>query len=222
MLNKELLERIGKLGYPLFDTDNEPSANETIRDVVKSNDVRLWEGFPIILATANKEKLFEFDKMKDLLKNKNEYKNYSTLLLLSLSLYKVLTVKFGWADDLYDKLTLNDKNKMKKFVSNFKNNTDLKIGSKRLNPQRITATFANYSNRQESEIKNIEYRNEELSLEYAMSQIFTAKQKEILLKRAQGKKLTKTEREYFYRVVKKKAIALANPDLQKLAQRVIV
>ena len=63
--------------------------------------------------------------------------------------------------------------------------------------------------------------NNELALEYALSQIFTPKQKEIFLKRLRGKKLTKTEREYFYRVVKKKAVALTNQDLQRLAQQIL-
>lgn len=75
--------------------------------------------------------------------------------------------------------------------------------------------------KEDSEIKKIDNIHDELSLEYALSQIFTPKQKEIFLKRLQGKKLTKTEREYFYRVVKKKALALANVDLQRLAQQVI-
>ena len=74
---------------------------------------------------------------------------------------------------------------------------------------------------EDSEIRKIDNIHDELSLEYALSQIFTPKQKEIFLKRLQGKKLTKTEREYFYRIVKKKAMALANADLQRLAQQVI-
>jgi len=34
-------------------------------------------------------------------------------------------------------------------------------------------------------------------------------------------KLSKTETEYFSRVVKKKLLALANPDLHRLARRLI-
>ena len=90
-----------------------------------------------------------------------------------------------------------------------------------MNPQKIERLFENYFKSERPEVENIKNIHDELSLEYALSQIFTAKQKEIFLKRLQGKKLTKTEREYFYRVVKKKAMALANVDLQRLAQQVI-
>ena len=43
------------------------------------------------------------------------------------------------------------------------------------------------------------------------------KQKELFLKKLRGEKLTRTEIEYFSRIVKKKALALAHPELHKLA-----
>jgi aldehyde:ferredoxin oxidoreductase len=60
-----------------------------------------------------------------------------------------------------------------------------------------------------------------LALEYSLSQIFTARQKELLSKRLDGLSLTKSEREYYSRAVKKKVVALANQDLQRLAQRIL-
>jgi hypothetical protein len=59
-----------------------------------------------------------------------------------------------------------------------------------------------------------------LGLEYALSQVFSPKQKELFLKKLRGEKLTKTEKEYFSRVVKKKVLVLANPQLQRAAQKV--
>ncbi len=47
--------------------------------------------------------------------------------------------------------------------------------------------------------------------------IFSAKQKELVFKRLKGLHLSKTEREYFSRVVKKKLAAIADPELQGLA-----
>jgi hypothetical protein len=42
------------------------------------------------------------------------------------------------------------------------------------------------------------------------------------MKKLKGEKMTKTEREYFSRSVKKKVLALANPDLHKLATRLVM
>jgi hypothetical protein len=54
-----------------------------------------------------------------------------------------------------------------------------------------------------------------------MSQIFSTKQKELVMKKLKGEKLTKTEREYFSRVVKKKVMALANTQLHRLSQKLL-
>ncbi|MFO7599926.1 MAG: hypothetical protein R6X27_08975, partial [Candidatus Desulfacyla sp.] len=49
--------------------------------------------------------------------------------------------------------------------------------------------------------------------------LFSAKQEELILKKLNGEPLTKTEREYYSRVVKKKLKALADKNLQELASR---
>ena len=47
--------------------------------------------------------------------------------------------------------------------------------------------------------------------------LFSAKQKELVFKKLRGQHLTKTEREYYSRVVKKKLTAIADSDIQELA-----
>jgi len=49
--------------------------------------------------------------------------------------------------------------------------------------------------------------------------LFSPKQEELILKKLNGEPLTKTEREYYSRVVKKKLKALADRNLQELASR---
>ena len=44
---------------------------------------------------------------------------------------------------------------------------------------------------------------DEFELEFALSQIFSKKQKELFLKKLKSGKLTKTEREYYSRSVRK-------------------
>ena len=58
-------------------------------------------------------------------------------------------------------------------------------------------------------------------LDRHMDEIFSAKQKELFLKKINGKKLTKTEKEYFSRVVKKKVLAMANPDLHHMSKKLL-
>jgi len=64
-------------------------------------------------------------------------------------------------------------------------------------------------------------KHEELSLEYALSQMFSPKQKELFKKKLEGLLLTKTEKEYYSRTVKKKVVALANTELHRLAQKLM-
>lgn len=50
-----------------------------------------------------------------------------------------------------------------------------------------------------------------------MDHLFSEKQKELVFKKARGLHLTKTEREYYSRVVKKKLAAIADAEMQGLA-----
>lgn len=221
MENKDLLQRLSKLGFPLFDVDSNLQVNETVSELVKSNDLRLWEGFPVVFANANKDRAFNFNEIKKIIKNKKDYDNFFLLFLISLALYKFLSLRIPWVNELYGNLEVKDKEKVKKFMDDFKKNKSFIVSVKTLDAERLRKNFNNYFNQFDSDAKKIKTNYKELSLEYAMSQIFTIRQKEIFLKRASGKKMTKTEREYFYRVIKKKAIALANQDLHLLAQKTI-
>jgi hypothetical protein len=51
--------------------------------------------------------------------------------------------------------------------------------------------------------------------------LFAPKQEALILKRLNGEEFTKTEREYYSRVVKKKLRAITDHDLQQLASRLV-
>ena len=57
------------------------------------------------------------------------------------------------------------------------------------------------------------------SLDALLDRLFSPKQKELVLKKRDGKTFTKTEREYYSRTVRKKLEAIASEELAKLAQR---
>ncbi|MFC2170320.1 hypothetical protein ACFLRM_07180, partial [Acidobacteriota bacterium] len=92
---------------------------------------------------------------------------------------------------------------------------------KQLSSVRVVNTFKNYFRHAELDFKDYVDKKDEFDLEYGLSQMFSMKQKELFLKKLKGEKMTKTEREYFSRSVKKKVAALANSDLHKLAARLV-
>ena len=107
------------------------------------------------------------------------------------------------------------------FGNSLRHGTNVRIGNYEFRLERLKQVLKNYRLKETRELKNLGDKYEEMSLEFALSQIFSPKQKELFLKRLKGAVLTKTEREYFSRTVKKKAAALANAELHHLAQRVI-
>ncbi len=86
-----------------------------------------------------------------------------------------------------------------------------------MSSQRLKSTFDSYFQEKQTKLHTLLSLKEELGLEYALSQVFSPKQKELFFKKLKREKLSKTEREYFSRVVKKKALALANAELHRLA-----
>lgn len=219
--NNNLFRKVGELGYPLFETEEHADANEILADVVKSGDSRLWQGFPVMLANSAKRALFEHNQVLSLLKSPKERDHFRLLLLMSLALYRVLNLKFAWAAELSENLSPSDEREIIKILKKLKADEDLALGQVRMSAEKIKSTFQNYFEQTRSKLENLLSVREEFGLEYSLSQIFSPKQKELFLKKLRREKLSKTEKEYFSRVVKKKVLALANPDLHRLARRLI-
>jgi len=59
------------------------------------------------------------------------------------------------------------------------------------------------------------------NLDTHLDRLFSPKQKELVLKKRDGKAFTKTEREYYSRVVRKKLTAIAAADVGALARKLI-
>ncbi len=54
-------------------------------------------------------------------------------------------------------------------------------------------------------------------LDLHLNTLFAPKQKELVLKKDKGETFTRTEREYYSRIVKKKLEALANTEIREIA-----
>jgi hypothetical protein len=218
MDKNQLLKKAKALGYPLFEIEEPIDVSATLAEVVMSSDRRLWEGFPVMFANSLERRLFDYEKVQSRLKEPRKKHLFHRLVMMSLALYEYLGVELAFADK-FQKSDFFDRKVYKDYLNHFKEEKDLEDINGTMSTERVVNSFKNYFKRAEINLKEVAEMQDEFELEYAMSQIFSKKQKEIFLKKLKGEKLTKTEREYYSRSIKKKVAALANPDLHKLASK---
>lgn len=221
MENSDFLKRVNELGFPLFGVEEEKNANLTLADMVSSGNLRLWEGFSVVLANSAEKGLFNYDKVNCYLKNPSDKSRLASLVVLSLALYRLFNLRFSWADGFYKTLSDDSKKEFSVFLKQLKHNSEFNVAGCEMSTQRLKTAFNNYFNKGRNKLNELLSVRNELSLEYSLSQVFSPKQKELFLKKLKREKLTKTEKEYFSRVVKKKVLALANPELHLLAQKLL-
>ena len=221
MVNDKLFENLDRLGFSLMEPKEDFNANKKLAEVVKSKDTRLWEAFPVLLANAAHEYSFDKDQVLKNLTTREDQESFQDLLLLSLALYQYYHLSFDWSNPLKKQLSDQDAARLQKFRNNIAHGDVFYVGKKRFIPDRLFEIFNNYFKKDAEKTKQLKEKYEELSLEYALSQVFSPKQKELFKKKLKGEPLNKTEREYYSRAVKKKVSALANPDLHRLAQKLM-
>lgn len=221
MKNDNLVKKVSALGFPLFETEDDQNANLTLAQVAKSRDLRLWEGFPVVLANSAEKELFNYDKVNYYLKKPFDKSYFTSLVALSLALYQFFNLKFSWVDKLYSSLSNKEKKEFGGFLDKLKNDNELRCAGQVMSTQRLKTVFSNYFKQAQAKLEDFLSVKEELGFEYALSQVFSPKQKELFYKKLKREKLTKTEKEYFSRVVKKKVLALANSELHRLSQRLL-
>lgn len=221
MKSNNLFKRLSMLGFPLFETEDSQDANATLADMVKSKDLRLWEGFPVVLANSAEKGLFNYEMVKSHLYRSSDKSCLDSLMSMSLALYKALKLKFSWADRFYKPLLVDRKKELSSFLKKLKKDEELKVAQRVIDSQRLKSTFNNYLSQAQSKLNDLLSVKEEFGLEYALSQVFSPKQKELFFKKLKREKLTKTEKEYFSRVVKKKVLALVNSELHRLAKQIV-
>ena len=221
MTDKKLLTSLSKLGFPLFEPDEFEDVNETLAKVVKESDTRLWEGFPVLLSTAGENYKFSLEQVEKQLKTKEQKYRFHSLILLSGSLYSLYHLYFPWWNRFKKQLSVEDKSLVKKWRNFLVHNQTLEFKNVKLDPERIKGLFELYFEKKADKDRQRAAKYEELSLEYALSQVFPPKQKELFKKKLEGLPLTKTEKEYYSRSIKKKVVALANSELHSLSKKLL-
>ena len=216
-----LHENLNRLGLPLLAAETDFDVNQTLAEVVLSKDSRLWEGFPVLLANGAQAPSFDYESVVRTLPDNDTRQDLHFLLLLSLAMYQLYRLSFPWANQLKKNLSEQDADLVKNLRNSLARNDAVVLRDKRLDADRLKVMFDNYFEKNGERTRQLKQKHEDFSLEYALSQLFSAKQKELFKKKLEGFPLTKTEREYYSRTVKKKVAALANPELHRLAQKLM-
>jgi hypothetical protein len=221
MADTTLLEKLSRLGLPLMETSEEFDVNQTLAEVVKSRDTRLWEGFPVLLVNAARDYRFDHARVLDNLNAAEEKEAFHALVLLSLALYESYHLSYSWMKQLKDNFSDREKSELKQLRTSLAHDDLFALCGTQFQPARLRGMFELYFEKESEKSKQRKDKYDELSLEYALSQMFSPKQKELFKKKLEGVPLTKTEKEYYSRTVKKKVVALANTELHRLAQKLM-
>ena len=221
MNDSKFLTSLSKLGFPMLEPEEDFDARETLARVVRECDTRLWEGFPVLLANAAESYQFDPGQVEEQLTTKEQKLRFHHLILFSGSLYSFYHLSFPWWNSLKNKFTDEDKTLVRKLRNRLAHNQTLEFSDIKLNAERVKGLFELYFEKKAEKDKQRTAKYEELSLEYALSQIFSPKQKELFKKKLEGLPLTKTEQEYYSRRVKKKVVALANSELHSLSKKLL-
>ena len=220
MTDEKLLKRVSRLGFPMFEPSDELDVNETLAEVVKSHDIRLWEGFPVLLANAFETYQFDTSQVEQHLSSE-ELKQYHRLLLLCASVYSHYHLSFSEMNKLAKEFSNQDKQTVAAWRDALAHNASNVWTHENFDPERVKGLFKLYYEQKAEKDRRRKDRYDEFSLEYALSQVFSPKQKELFKKKLECELLSKTEQEYYSRTVKKKVVALANSELHGLARKLL-
>ena len=191
MTDRKLLNNLSKLGFSMFEPSEKLDVNETLAAVVKTRDTRLWEGFPVLLANVAESYQLAPEQVEQRLMSKEEKDLFHRLMLMSGSLFSHYHLSFSWWNKFQKGLSKRDKALVKRWKSDLANNQTLKCNGVEFDPERLKGLFELYFEKKTEKDRRRKEKYEEFSLEYALSQVFSPKQKELFKKRLEGLSLTK-------------------------------
>ena len=221
MKREDLIDSLGNLGYPVISKDKKKTKKNEIINVLDAlvdlDEPRLIEGFPVVLAYCA-HRGFNFDIQRLLSipgENSKKRQNLEKLLLLSSELLNL--------ENLQHPLGLESIAKsLKKKYGDLLSAEIVDLGRGiSLSTDRLRNTLKRYNpnlGKQKSDKeKAIDKQRRSFQLNLYLSSLFSPKQKELVLKKYNKEPLSKTEQEYYSRVVKKKIEALADSAVRRIA-----
>ena len=221
MKREDLVFNLSRLGYSLVTPDvqelGEEQVVELLAELVDSKDLRLIEGFPVVLANCAQRGM-DLDFAALLAKHKPRSRKRQALEKLLLLSSDLLTQEGLAKPEGLEEVKKSFKTKYGDLLAN----DVVTLGAKTsLSTDRLRNTLRRYSANLEASRsrrkKEKDKQRRSFQLSYYLSILFSPKQKELVLKKLNGEPLNKTEQEYFSRTVKKKLEALVNPEVKKVA-----
>ena len=222
----ELLDHLAQYGYVLAVPRNPVSPEKVLVELLRQEDARLLEGFPVVLANALSEKASLAWENKSWSPGKalsvKMKKRWTGLVALSLLLFRLFGLSKTFEDRVLGLLRkcVEGETTLSVLEKDFSGSGDVLVGTLKLSAERLKNSFRNYVLLQTGD-KGLQEQKGALELELLFSELFTLRQKELLAKRLAGKTFTKTEREYYYRVVKKRLKALADERVHQMARQLV-
>jgi len=221
MKREELITALGELGYRLLSPEKKKLSSEKVLDVLDelsgSEDSRLIEAFPVLLANcAHRGIKLDIRNLLSRYERESERREDLEKLILASSdlLASEGLEKPEELDGATHRLRLKYGDLLKEEVLILSGHRSISTHRLR-NALRRYATDLEKSESAREKDKRNQLRSFQLNLH--LSILFPPKQKGLILKKLKGEPLSKTEKEYFSRVVKKKLEALANSELRKVA-----
>ena len=217
--DKDLLKTLADFGYPLVEPNVKMDPNYLLPQLVKTGDPRLLEGFPVVLANVLNRADLHFNEAKASEKlSPSDRRLFRGLYQVSCQLFMLYGLEFP-------NFKKKDMPHVEKFRTALVNDQSLDLERLKLDSKRLKQTFLRYVVQMGAAhslaVEEKSKLREEFRQEFLLSLLLTPRQKELLYKKLAGNAFTKTEREYFSRVVKKKLQALADPDLHRLALKAL-
>lgn len=220
LTKSELLEALVQYGYELNKPSHQYAGEEVLFNLSKENDSRLLEGFPVAynnLLSSQPHLNLDFDSL-----TAKEKTNLLTLLLLTYALLKLFGEdkgKLTATENFLSRLSKKWKELLEEVDDKFSRSDSVRVNGINLSADRLKKQFRNY-------VVHFGTKNEsgpklDMELELLLSQFFTPKQKDLLKKRARQEGMSKTDGEYYSRVVNKRLKALANERLYQFTRSLV-
>lgn len=221
MNKEELTTVLEQLGYQLFATEKRKVGKKQIYDVLdelaNSTESRLIEAFPVVLANCAHQGIkLDFHTLLSRHDARSQKRRrLEKLILASTDLLNQEGLEKPEGIDgimkairlTYGDLLADEKMALGKGLS-------VSIARLRNALRRYATDLERSESAREKERKR-QLRSFKLNLH--LSTLFPPKQKELVIKKLDGEPFTKTEQEYYSRIVKKKLEALANSEILKIA-----
>ena len=215
-------------GYSLLRPQEGADPAELLKELVRAEEARLLEGFTVVLCSGLRREppvALSFERIEESLASSGEKKRFRLLVGITWQLMLMLPDAREQRQLLSDYLDKNDPNVLAEVRKAFAEGKSLNAGRTKLSVERLQTTFSNYvlaaeKGERERLSEQIE-RAREISFNESLNDLFSERQVEIIRKVLARQTLTKTEREYYSRIIKKRMAAIANADLQTLAASVL-